>query len=113
MKKVMDFIKKYKVEILIVLGAIVSIVGALKTNDVTHGAIYSLVIVIISALIEVLKNGITDSTINLIAKAIEMIAKIIADSKKNDATDVVKAVSAEAPNEFTFNAIREELKKSI
>lgn len=101
MEKVKEFIKKYKAELLIALGAISTIVASIATMDGVNATICSIVIAIVAVLIGVLKNGFEESTITLIANAI----KIIIDSI-NEKNESVKT----ANKELTIEEIKERLR---
>lgn len=101
MKKVKEFIKKYKAELLIALGAISTIVASIATMDGVNATICSIVIAIVAVLIGVLKNGFEESTITLIANAIKIIIDSINEKNKNIKT---------ANKELTIDEIKERLR---
>lgn len=101
MEKVKEFIKKYKAELLIALGAISTIVASIATMDGVNATICSIVIAIVAVLIGVLKNGFEESTITLIANAIKIIIDSINEKNKNIKT---------ANKELTIDEIKERLK---
>lgn len=101
MEKVKEFIKKYKAELLIALGAISTIVASIATMDGVNATIYSIVIAIVAVLIGVLKNGFEESTITLIANAIKIIIDSINEKNKNIKT---------ANKELTIDEIKERLR---
>lgn len=101
MEKVKEFIKKYKVELLIALGAISTIVASIATMDGVNATICSIVIAIIAVLIGVLKNGFEESTITLIANAIKIIIDSVNEKNKNVKT---------ANKELTIEEIKERLR---
>lgn len=114
MKNIKDFIIKYKAEILIALAAISSIVATLATTDTGHAVIYSIVIALIAAMISVLKQGFTESTITLIAKAIEIIIKAL--NKDNTAVKSTldeNHMAIKADDMITIDEIKEELRKAL
>mgnify|MGYP001769778970 CR=1 FL=1 len=114
MKKIKDFIIKYKAEILIALAAISSIVATLATTDTGHAVIYSIVIALIAATISVLKQGFTESTITLIAKAIEIIIKAInKDDTAVKSTLDENHMAVKADDMITVDEIKEELRKAL
>ena len=106
MKKIIEFIKKYKAEILIALGAVSSIIASISTMSDANATICSISIAIIAVLIAVLKNGFTDTTITIIANAI----KIIIDEINKDKI-TIKTVAAE--KELTVEDIKEMLKAEV
>ena len=106
MKKIIEFIKKYKSEILIALGAVSSIIASISTMSDANATICSISIAIIAVLIAVLKNGFTDTTITIIANAI----KIIIDEINKDKI-TIKTVAAE--KELTVEDIKEMLKAEV
>jgi len=101
MEKVKEFIKKYKAELLIALGAISTIVASIATMDGVNATICSIVIAIVAVLIGVLKNGFEESTITLIANAIKIIIDSINEKNKNIKT---------ANKELTIDEIKERLR---
>lgn len=101
MEKVKEFIKKYKAELLIALGAISTIVASITTMDGVNATICSIVIAIVAVLIGVLKNGFEESTITLIANAIKIIIDSINEKNKNIKT---------ANKELTIDEIKERLR---
>lgn len=101
MEKVKEFIKKYKAELLIALGAISTIVASIATMDGVNATICSIVISIVAVLIGVLKNGFEESTITLIANAIKIIIDSINEKNKNIKT---------ANKELTIDEIKERLR---
>ena len=101
MEKVKEFIKKYKAELLIALGAISTIVASITTMDGVNATICSIVIAIIAVLIGVLKNGFEESTITLIANAIKIIIDSVNEKNKNIKT---------ANKELTIDEIKERLR---
>lgn len=101
MEKVKEFIKKYKAELLIALGAISTIVASIATMDGVNATICSIVIAIVAVLIGVLKNGFEESTITLIANAIKIIIDSIDEKNKNIKT---------ANKELTIDEIKERLR---
>ena len=101
MEKVKEFIKKYKAELLIALGAISTIVASIATMDGVNATICSIVIAIVAVLIGVLKNGFEESTITLIANAIKIIIDSIGEKNKNIKT---------ANKELTIDEIKERLR---
>lgn len=101
MEKVKEFIKKYKAELLIALGAISTIVASIATMDGINATICSIVIAIVAVLIGVLKNGFEESTITLIANAIKIIIDSIDEKNKNIKT---------ANKELTIDEIKERLR---
>ena len=106
MEKIIEFIKKYKAEILIALGAVSSIIASISTMSDVNATICSISIAIIAVLIAVLKNGFTDTTITIIANAI----KIIIDEINKDKI-TIKTVAAE--KELTVEDIKEMLKAEV
>ena len=106
MEKIIEFIKKYKAEILIALGAVSSIIASISTMSGVNATICSIAIAIIAVLIAVLKNGFTDTTITIIANAI----KIIIDEINKDKI-TIKTVAAE--KELTVEDIKEMLKAEV
>ena len=107
MKNIIDFIKKNKANIAILLGAISTIVATVATVDASHVVIYSIVIAVIAAMVAILKDGFTDATIALIAKAVQIIVEAM---EKNNSVQENK-VSAEAP--MTIEEIEKQLKDAI
>lgn len=101
MEKVKEFIKKYKAELLIALGAISTIVASITTMNGVNATICSIVIAIVAVLIGVLKNGFEESTITLIANAIKIIIDSINEKNKNIKT---------ANKELTIDEIKEILR---
>lgn len=109
MKKIIDFIKKNKANIAILLGAISTIVAAVATVDASHAVIYSIVIAVIAAVVALLKDGFTDATIALIAKAVQIIVEAIeANDKKETNTNVLSATEP-----MSIEDIEKQLKDAI
>lgn len=106
MEKIIEFIKKYKAEILIALGAVSSIIASISTMSDANATICSISIAIIAVIIAVLKNGFTDTTITIIANAI----KIIIDEINKDKI-TINTVAAE--KELTVEDIKEMLKAEV
>lgn len=106
MEKIIEFIKKYKAEILIALGAVSSIIASISTMSDANATICSISIAIIAVLIAVLKNGFTDTTITIIANAI----KIIIDEINKDK---IKTNTVAAEKELTVEDIKEMLKAEV
>jgi mannose/fructose/N-acetylgalactosamine-specific phosphotransferase system component IIC len=106
MKKIIEFIKKYKAEILIALGAVSSIIASISTMSDANATICSISIAIIAVIIAVLKNGFTDTTITIIANAI----KIIIDEINKDK---IKINTVAAEKELTVEDIKEMLKAEV
>lgn len=97
MEKVKEFIKKYKAEFIIALTAISSIVASIMTMEGSNAAICSVIIALVAVLINVLKQGFNETTISLIAKAIQIILeevnkKEIKDKEKVNAIAVKRTV---------------------
>ena len=109
MKKIIEFIKKYKAEILIALGAISSIIASISTMSGVNATICSITIAIIAAIIAVLKNGFTDTTITIVANAI----KIIIDEINKSKVQEVKSQIVAAEKELTVEDIKEMLKAEV
>ena len=101
MGKVKEFIKKYKAELLIALGAISTIVASIATMDGVNATICSIIVTIVAVLIGVLKNGFEESTITLIANAIKIIIDSINEKNKNVKT---------SNKELTIEEIKERLR---
>lgn len=106
MEKIIEFIKKYKAEILIALGAVSSIIASISTMSDVNATICSISIAIIAVLIAVLKNGFTDTTITIIANAIKI---IIDEINKNK----IKINTVAAEKELTVEDIKEMLKAEV
>ena len=106
MEKIIEFIKKYKAEILIALGAVSSIIASISTMSDANATICSISIAIIAVLIAVLKKGFTDTSITIIANAI----KIIIDEINNDK---IKINTVPAEKELTVEDIKEMLKAEV
>jgi len=106
MEKIIEFIKKYKAEILIALGAVSSIIASISTMSDANATICSISIAIIAVIIAVLKNGFTDTTITIIANAI----KIIIDEINKDK---IKTNTVAAEKELTVEDIKEMLKAEV
>lgn len=98
-----EFINKYKSEIIIALGAITSICTTLIAEG-TEGIGAAIIIAIVAVLVEVLKNGFSETTINLIAKAIMIIISEVSS------TNNVVSASEEETKELTIDDIKELLK---
>ena len=115
MEKIKEFIKKYKAVILIILSAVSGIAASLaSTTDAKHAVIYSIVIAVVASLVEVLKNGITESSITLFAKAIEIIIQEL--SKKDTVTKSMldsDKIAVSADEGITVDEIKEELRKAL
>ena len=109
MEKIIEFIKKYKAEILIALGAVSSIIASISTMSDANATICSISIAIIAVLIAVLKNGFTDTTITIIANAI----KIIIDEINKSKVQEVKSQIVAAEKELTIEDIKEILKAKV
>ena len=107
MEKIKAFIKKYKAEIIIVLCAISSFVADISSVKGVSVVACGIIIAVIAAVLEVIKNGITDTSIKLIAKAVELIIEAMNKQKETD----VKAVSADAP--ITAEFIEEQLREAL
>lgn len=110
MEKVKTFILKYKSEILIALGAISSIAASIATMDGVSAVLCSITIAIIAALVEILKNGMTDSAILLLAKAIELIINAL---KKEDVVAVSLTKSNGDVTTMSLDEIKQELEESL
>src|SRR5574344_1591742 len=104
MKKIIEFIKKYKAEILIALGAVSSIIASISTMSDANATICSISIAIIAVIIAVLKNGFTDTTITIIANAIKIII---------DEINKIKINTVAAEKELTVEDIKEMLKAEV
>lgn len=109
MEKIIEFIKKYKAEILIAFGAVSSIIASISTMSDVNATICSISIAIIAGLIAVLKNGFTDTTITIIANAI----KIIIDEINKSKVQEVKSQIVAAEKELTIEDIKEILKAEV
>lgn len=81
MEQIKSFIKKYLAEILIILGAISAIATQLQ---IVGGANFAttITIIIVAILVEILKNGVTENSIKLIAEAINIILEEISKKDK-------------------------------
>lgn len=91
MDKIKSFVVKYTAEILIVLGAISAVLTQLQTDGVINTGT-TVTILIIAILIEILKNGVTEASIKLIAEAINI---IIEEISKKENVEKVMGASAE------------------
>lgn len=109
MEKIKNFIVKYKAEILIALGAISSIAASIATMDGASAVLCSITIAIVATLIEILKNGITDSAILLLAKAIELIIKALKNVDVEDENVVCLSKKAS----LSLDDIKQELENSL
>lgn len=109
MEKIKNFIVKYKAEILIALGAISSIAASIATMDGVSAVLCSITIAIVATLIEILKNGITDSAILLLAKAIELIIKALKNVDVEDENVVCLSKKAS----LSLDDIKQELENSL
>ena len=105
-----SFISKYKVEILIALGAVSSIAASIATMEGVNAALCSITIAIVAALVEVLKNGMTDAAILLLAKAIEL---IITALKKEEVVAVTLRKSNGTATTLSLDDIKKELEDSL
>lgn len=104
-----NFINKYKAEILILLGAIISICSTLMAEGM-DGVVPSIIIAIVAILIEVLKNGITEQSITLLANAIKIMIEELGDIKvKDDKEENVVATSRVVKTELTIEDIKKRL----
>lgn len=89
----MKLVKKYKAELLIALGAVSSILATIATKEGSDAVIISVAISIIAVIIEVIKNGITDTAINLLAQTIKILIEEIGGKEVKPSVD--GTVSAE------------------
>lgn len=89
----MKLVKKYKAELLIALGAVSSILATIATKEGSDAAIISVAIAILAVIIEVVKNGITDTAINLLAHTIKILIEEIGGKEVKPSVD--GTVSAE------------------
>lgn len=105
-----NFINKYKAEILIAAGAISSIAASIACMEGTNAVLCSITIAIIAALVEVLKNGVTDSAILLLAKAIELIINAL---KKEEVVAVSLKKSNGTVHTLSLDDIQRELENSL
>ena len=110
MEKIKTFINKYKAEILIALGAVSSIAASVATMDGVNAALCSITIAIVAALVEVLKNGFTDSAVLLLAKSIELIIEAL---KREDVVSVSLRQSDGRILTLSLDEIKRELEESL
>ena len=83
----MELIKKYKSELLIALGAVSSILATIATKEGADAAIISVAIAVLAVIIEVVKNGITDTAINLLAQTIKILIEEIGGKEVKPSVD--------------------------
>lgn len=115
MKKVKDFIVKYKAEILIALSAVTSIIASISTMEGVDAVACSISIAFIAVLVEVLKNGFSETAINLLASAIKLVIDYINGKDKVEDKDVennVRALKLDK-KELTVAEIKEKLKENL
>ena len=110
MEKIKAFLNKYKAELLILLGAISSIIATLMTKDGMDAAVGSVLIAVLAIVIEVVKNGITEQSISLLANAIKILIEELGDIEVKEETDkeVVSAKAIKA--ELTIEDIKQRLR---
>lgn len=104
--KIVDWIKKYKAEIIIALGAISSIAASIATMDANAAVCASIIIAVVAILVELLKNGVTEQAITLISKAIII---IIEELKKDKEQPVAFSSREVVSNELTLDSIKKRL----
>lgn len=95
MEKIKNFIKKYKAEIIIALGAIASIATSLIAVPGTNGKVCAIIIAIVGICVEALKSGFSQATIDLIAKAVLLIVELIQKETKEEAISASKPLTIE------------------
>ena len=106
MEKIKTFIKKYKAEILIALGAVSTIATFVATIDGINVTAVSIVISIVAVAIELFKNGLTNTALTLLSSAIKI---IIEEINKKQNTGVVTA----SETYLTVEDIKDKLKEGL
>lgn len=111
MKKFKNFIRQYKSELIIALTAVSSITASIMTMEGSNAAICSIVIALVAILINTLKEGFSESTITLIAKAIQIIIEEVNKRpvEENDDNKVVAATAYFKASTPTLEEIKERL----
>lgn len=99
------FIKEYKSELLIGLGAVSAIVASVATHEGIEAGICSVAIAIIAIVANMLKEGFSDASVNLIAQAI----KIIVDELSKKETPMMASESGAEEATLTIEEIKEKL----
>ena len=111
MKKVKDFIVKYKAEILIALSAITSIIASISTMEGVDATICSIAIAFIAVLVEMLKNGFSETAITLLANAIKLVIDALNNKDNKENNKEVKTIKKE--NDLTVEDIKQLLRKNL
>lgn len=113
MGKIKNFVNKYKSELIILLGAISSIAATLSTKEGVDAALTSALIAILAIVIEVVKNGITDTSITLLANAIKIIIEEIGNVEVKDAVTSIAYVKKDDKVSVKSVLTIEDIKKRL
>lgn len=103
-----EFMKKYSAEILILLSAITAILNTLATHEGANALVISILIAIVAIVVEVFKNGLTKSALDMIVNLVALLLSELGNIEVKD--DKVVAVTAEGEEKsITIDEIRRRL----
>ena len=117
MERIVDFIKKNKADILILLGMVISICTQLIAKGM-DGVPVAIIIAIVALAIELIKNGLTENAIKLMSEAIMIILDAIHREKKQDeglrvVNDELVASTTNAERRLTADDIKVMLRDCL
>lgn len=103
-----EFAKKYSAEILILLSAITAILNTLATHEGVNAVVISVLIAIVAIVVEVFKNGLTKSALDMIVNLAALLLSELGGIEVKD--NKVVAVSTDGEERYiTFDEIKERL----
>ena len=108
MEKFKGFMKKYSAEILILLSAITAILNTLATHEGANAVVISILIAIVAIVVEIFKNGITKTALDMIVNLAALLLSELGDIEVKD--DKVVAIAANGEERsITFDEIKKRL----
>ena len=108
MEKIKTFMKKYSAEALILLSAITAILNTLATHEGANAVLISILIAIVAIIVEVFKNGISKTALNMIVNLAALLLSELGGIEVKD--DKVVAVAANGEEK---SITIEEIKKRL
>ena len=103
-----DFIRKYSAEILIVFSAITAILNTLATHEGTNAVLISILIAIIAIIVEIFKNGVTKTALDMIVNLAALLLSELGNIEVRDNRVVTFTAEGEEKS-ITFDEIKERL----
>ncbi len=113
MKKIKQFIIKYKVQILAVCAAIITLATSFMAFGGKVAIACTVIISIVELIIYYLKNGFTDVMATMLVNLIKLIVEIINNKTASSDTKISKSSNKNKVISFTDDEIRKRLFEGI